>query len=126
MKKLKKHLCCFLTVTLAIVEKAIFIKRGGIKALLDGGLYDKALTVVRGKRESFLKEDRAILESFLLYISNHKKDWLLAESIIKAYTLEEPHDLILKEIINYNQGKLNIESIDGLLSYPSIREKRPI
>ena len=107
-------------------RKGYFYQRG-IKALLDGGLYDKALTVVRAilsKRESFLKEDRAILESFLLYISNQKKDWLLAESIIKAYTLEEPHDLILKEIINYNQGKFNIESINGLLSHPSIRKKK--
>ena len=107
-------------------RKAYFYQRA-IQALLDGGLYDKALDTLKSilnKKASFFKEDSAILESFLLYICNQKKDWLLADAIAKEYILEGPQNLILKAIISYNKGHYNLEEIEGLLSHPSIKAEK--
>ena len=125
-QKAEEAFMLFANSTIGESKKGCFYQRA-VKALLDGGLYDKALITIKSilsKKESFLKEDRDILESFLLYICNQKKNWILADTILKEYALEEPRDLILKEIINYNQGKYNLEEIDALLSHPSIKDEK--
>lgn len=107
-------------------EKGVFYQKA-IQSLLEGGLYEKTVTSLKAilsRKEAFLKDDKNILESYLLYSYNQKTDWVGAEGLCKSLELKEPRDLILKEIINYNQGNYHLDTLEALLDNEAIKENK--